>query len=843
MKSLYICLFCCLGAVAGWGQPINKATTGKLIQAAELAMENDNYYYALEKYQEAYDETKDRELLPVMADLYYQLRDTRRAERYYALMLRRDDEGKYAEKRFEYARCLKMNEDYREAIEAFEKFIAETGDARRKELAQAELTGAQMALELPETTKGVTVESAGTRLNTPSSEYSPVLNRTADRMYFSMINTKEVIYVEDENNQKQYAKIYQANKNDRGWGAASELDEKINRPGFHNSNVHVSPDGNTLFLTRAQLEGHELAQSKIYYSVGGDGNWRGPEEVIGVNGDWIAKHPAAGELFGQEVLFFVSDMDGGYGGFDIYYATRKGEGVYGDPVNLGPRINTVGNESSPYFRDGTLYFSSEGHPGLGGYDIFYTTWDGAGWSDPAHMGRGYNSSQDDRFFTLDEDGYYGLLASNRPGGRSIFSRTCCDDIYTVEIAKIYADLVVGVFTADKEVLKGATVELLSTQNDQPRTVSNETSEAGNRFDFDLELDMPYRVIASRKGYYPDTVQFNTVGLSESKSYVHRFYLEPIPQPDPEPQFDTITIEEPIVLENILYEFDSDRIQDEAEADLEVVYNLMTDYPEMVIELRSHTDYRGDDLYNKNLSQRRAESARRWLMRKGVERERIEARGYGETVPQTVSPQVARRYEFLKEGDVLTPGYIDSLPNEEQRETAHQINRRTEFKILEGPTTIVIDRKLLRKNEEKQVPDKQRLIREPDSNSLQIHKLSSLHGKTNLKGVPVMQFEERSVDLGTVKQGEQRQHRYEFVNRGDAPLKIAIVSACDCTTVDYPARAFKPGERGALEVVFDSSEKEEAETINIDIILENTYPPGAEDGEPIIETIQYTFDIQ
>jgi peptidoglycan-associated lipoprotein len=831
IASLFICL-----ALSAWSQPIQKASYSTMLKVAGERLDTKDYYNALEWYEKAYEERRDDRLVPIIADLHYRLRDYNRAERWYARLLRRDDENAFADMRFRYGRLLKMNGKYEEAIPELQRFIDYTRNDTLKTLAQNELTGAEMGLELPNTTQGVTVEYAGRDINSAFSEYSAVLGRDGSTMYFAGFGDTDDVIIFDEVKPEYFARIFTSQKGDRGWDDPTPLGQEINRPGFHNSNVALSADGNTMFFTRATLDGNVMNGGKIYYSVGGDGSWGPAQELAGVNGDYIAKHPAPGELFGRAVLFFSSDMAGGYGGFDLYYATRVGEGAYGDPVNLGPRINTPGDEETPYYRDGTLYFSSTGHPGIGGFDIFYSAWDGQRWSDPTNMGKAYNTSVDDRFFSLDAEGYAGTLTSNRPGGRSVHGRTCCDDIYTVQIARLYADLVVGLFTEDRQILKGGTVSIIPMQNNRPGSPTRQEQETGNRFDFDLELDMPYLVIAEHEDYYPDTAQFNTAGLTESKTFEQRFYLKPKPVAPPEPLYDTITIEEPIVLENILYEFDSDRIEDEAESDLQVVKELMEQYPDMIIELRSHTDYRGDDAYNETLSQRRAESARRWLIREGVPRARMEAKGYGENVPYTVKAKDAALHDFLQEGDVLTPGFIDSLSNEAQREVAHAFNRRTEFQIIEGPTSIIIERKRLRRQENNEGPNRQQL---PGGDSIEIHPLSSLYGKKNLKGVPIMHFEERIVDFGAVKRGEQREHIYSFVNRGDTDLVISIISACDCTTTEYDTDPVKPGEGGRIKVIFDSTEKEEAEVIDVDIILENVMPGS---GAPIIETLQYKFDI-
>jgi len=833
-RILTLALLLAIGFGAAKAQPLRRAAYDVLLQSAAEQYENKDYYGALQKYEEAYDEKRDRSLLPIIAELNYKIRDYRGAERTYRNILRRDEENEFVDLRYPYGRMLKMNENYPEAVIEFEEFLKYTNNDSLRTLAQNEIAGAEMAMNTPPPTKKVNMENAGRDLNSRFSEYSPVFSRDPSTMYFSSFDTDDVIIVTEDSND-HFARIVMAKKDDRGWEDPEELDTKINRPGVHNVNVSIAPDGNRMFFTQAELQGNVMSSGKIYYSVGGDGAWKAAQEVQGINSDdYINKQPAVGELFGREVLFFASDMPGGYGGFDIYYATLESEGSYGDPVNLGPTINTPGDEETPFYFDGTLYFASTGHPGFGGFDIFYTLWDGSNWSDVTNMGNAYNTSVDDYSFALDNEGYNGLLTSNREGGRSTVSRTCCDDIYTFNVPKLAVDLVVGLFTDDRKPLTGGTVQLavMTPSGD----ANSQTSERGNRFGFELGVDMLYRIIATHPDYFPDTIDFNTNDVRETTTFEERFYLKAKPLPPPEPEFDTIVTEQAIVLENILYDFDDDRIREEAESDLQVVYELMTEYPDMVIELSSHTDNRGNDRYNEDLSQRRAESARRWLVRKGIDRDRIEAKGYGENQPQTVSAKQAAQHEFLNEGDVMTPEFIANLSSEEQQEIAHEINRRTEFKILEGPTSIIIKRTRLRK---KDANDRNSLIEMPQD-TMKISEMSTLYGREDLSGVPIMHFEERSIDFGMVKKGEKREHTFSFTNRGDVPLVIEFIDACTCTTVDWSEKPVEPGERGEIKVTFDSTEKEEAETIGITIFLENTVPVS---GDSIIEMLEYKFDIK
>lgn len=885
MKNTILLLALFIGSItAAFGQPINRPTYAVMIKTAQEQMEKKDYYRALEYYEQAYEESKDIELAILIADLNYMLRDYRDAEKWYSRALKPTKKNKnvdkWQDKRFEYARTLKMNEKYDEAIEEFDKYIQSATDPVRKDLAELEKVGCEFARVAKKPNEALTITNAGKEVNGKNSEYSAFLTNDNKEMYFSSIVGDDIVVIEDEKSDFT-AKIYKSTRDDKGWAAPTVLDENINRPEFFNANVTLSPDGRRMFFNREKLSGNVLTESKIYMSENSGGSWKPANELAGVNGNFIAKSPAVGELFGNEVLFFASNMEGGQGGLDLYYSTYKGNGQYGDPINLGPKINTIGDEDTPFYRDGVLYFSSTGHPGIGGYDIFMTTWNGTLWSKPQNMGKGYNSSVDDLYFMLDQEGYHGFLVSNRPaeGSRSVKNKTCCNDIYNVSLKKIEASLIAMSYDLEtKEPLNGVTVELVELKDGKPKVLDSKTNSGGNNFDFPLELDRAYLIIASAENYQNDTATFNTVGLFDSKTYNEKLELKPgrITK--------KIVRNEPFVLENILYDFDDDKILPPAEGDLQVIYDLMTKYPDMVIELSSHTDARGADEYNRQLSQRRAESARRWLTNKGITRARIEAKGYGETQPKTVDARNAQKFPFLKQGETLTEAFINALlPDSAKFEAAHQLNRRTEFKIIAGPTSITIEEEQLiqignrkvdgsepktqpQKEEPKPKPNNQRRpapsnknrnkgnetpggdsirpvpvikIEKPGISPDSIHPLSSLYGKKDLKGLPIMQFEQRIYDMGKMKKGEIKEYTFHYTNAGDTPLEIDIISVCECTAYDFSPSVVKPGEKGWIKVVFDSSKKDESGDSDVDIYLKNMDPVL---DAPIFERVKYKFEL-
>ncbi len=660
-------------------QPINKSSTDQLKVFGEELYENGDYVNAIEKLKEYIKEERDDiEAAYMVADASYKIRDYKYAANRYALLIRKDKgQGTYKKDLFNYARSLKQLGQYEEAIPVFEEFLEFTQDEKVKAMAQIELAGAIEAVDMLETL-GLNVERIESKeINSKQSEYSPTYANDGETMYFASFDENKLIRL-DGTNEDYHLKLYKAKKGKKGkWEKPEALDMEINRPDFHTGNVKFSKDGETMYFTRSEIDPstNEVTSSKIYVSYGADGNWSPPQEAQGVNGAFLAKHPAPGELFGREVLYFSSDMEGGDGGFDIYYATKKGDGIFGEPVPL-IGINTIGDEETPFYKDGNLYFSTTGLPGMGGYDIFYSTWNGTKWSKPTNMGKGYNSPLDDVFFSLSPDGYSGFLASNREGTSSVESNTCCNDIYEVLLTKVEASLITGAFTEDKQPIDSSDFQLVEVVNNTPGKTEFKNSGTTNKVNYALEIDKAYMVIANKEGYFPDTIEFNTVDLDETKEFAKVLYLKKKPEPvkPKEPDFETITINQAIELKNILYDFDDDKILPDAEKDLMVLLDLMNKYPEMKIQLNSHTDAQGKDKYNQELSQRRASSAKRWLIKNGIDVRRIRAVGKGET-------------EIRNE-------CVNGVKCDDDQ---HRFNRRTEFVILEGPTTIQVEKRQFKKS--------------------------------------------------------------------------------------------------------------------------------------------------
>lgn len=651
-------------------QPLNRSTPDAMLKSAQEAEATGNPYAALEYYEDLYKDTKNKDYNVKVALLNYQLRDYARAERLLSRIVLRDRKNEYTELKYWYAMTLKHNGSYADAEDMFNLYLAEGTDPEKIASSKLEIAGCKLGRKARQP-ENLMVNNLGKKANSPQTEASP--SYSGGELYFSSMASKEVITLDGKEGD-WFAKIYSAapagqSSQSGEYGAPVPMGTQINREDWHQGNVSITADGTTMYFTRVQMENNYVKESRIFFSRKGSDGWGAANEVAGVNGDYVAKHPCEGELFGEKVLFFVANIPGGEGGFDIYYAPKKSEGVFGLPVNLGKVINTAGEEASPFYQDGKLYFSSNGHPSLGGLDVFESQWNGSVWSAPVPLPLGINSSLDDQYYTRSPDGMSGFLVSNRPGPNNLKSKTCCDDIYAWEIERIKVDLMVTTFRLRRKgektnpPLEGCKVQVVDVSDKDPLNIDTKTNSAANDFSFTLLPDRSYVVIAEREGYQPDTVAFNTTGVKKSTSVDKKLTLRLKKPPKPR----VIKRDEPIRLSQIYYDFDKADILPDAEKDLQFLVDLMNQYPDMKIELSSHTDAQGKDDYNEKLSQRRADSAKNWMVAKGIAPDRIVAVGNGEKF-------ILNR---CKNG-------VD-CPDEE-----HRFNRRTEFKIIAGPTSITIE---------------------------------------------------------------------------------------------------------------------------------------------------------
>ena len=394
----------------------------------------------------------------------------------------------------------------------------------------------------------------------------------------------------------------------------------------------------------------------MYTKRNGD-KWSDPRNLGLLPDSLVAAHPSISK--DGLTLYFVSDLAGGFGKKDIWKVTRLKPGdAWSKPVNLGPDINTAGDELFPYIReDGTLYFSSDGLIGMGGLDIFEAKPQPDGSWVVLNMKTPINSFADDFGIAFEDGNEKGIFSSTRKGKEN-------DDLYSFELPPLRFN-VTGLVKDEKTglVINQSVIQLIASDGSNLQAESG----TGGDFKFTLKADVDYIFLASKKGYLNGKEKETTKGQDKSRDFMVTMLLTPI--------------DRPIDLPNILYDFDKWDLRPESMVSLDKLVETLIDNSNITIEIMSHTDTRNTEEYNMILSQKRAQSVVDYLVSKGIEIERLTAKGYGKSSTKVVDATIAAQYPFLKAGTQLTEQFVNSLPNDEQREIAHQINRRTEFKVL------------------------------------------------------------------------------------------------------------------------------------------------------------------
>ena len=465
------------------------------------------------------------------------------------------------------------------------------------------------------------------KFNSRRGEFSPMLyGEKYDQLYFTSSRTpKGANKDKDETisaiTGQRNNDFFLVKQDEQGnWLAPVELEDEVNTE-FDEGTPSFSKDGNTMYYTYCAQDPEGPRTSEIYVSTRSSAKWgKGTRASIVKDSVTALGHPAVSP--DGKYLYYVSDAVGGFGGKDIFRSRLVGND-FGPMENLGPDINTPGDEMFPYVRDSvTLYFASNGHPGMGGLDLFKATQDSTGKWHVENLKAPINSMGDDFGITFEGDKEKGFFSSNRNDARGY------DHLYSFELPVITI-FIEGIVS-------------------------------------DVERDIRYVMMASARGYLNQNFELKTGPEEKNETYIVDFYLSPISKP--------------VVIENIFYDFDKATLRPESQKALDEMIKMLNDNPNVTIELGAHTDRKGSDQYNERLAQRRAQSVVDYLIAGGIEKERLEAKGYGESVPKVINKKMAKNYDFLNEGDVLTEEFILTL-TPEQQEIADQINRRTEFKVL------------------------------------------------------------------------------------------------------------------------------------------------------------------
>ena len=494
------------------------------------------------------------------------------------------------------------------------------------------------------------------KFNSRRGEFSPMLaGDKYDQLYFASSRSKDkdakVSAITGQNNNN----LFLVKQDEKGaWLAPVELEDEVNTE-YDEGTPSFSPDGNTMYYTYCAQDPEGPRTAEIYISTRSSAKWgKGTRATIVKDSVTALGHPSISP--DGKYLYFVSDAVGGFGGKDIFRARVAGND-FGPMENLGEEINTPGDEMFPYVRDSvTLYFASNGHPGMGGLDLFKATQDSTGKWKVENLGAPINSMADDFCITFAGKEERGFFCSNRNDARGY------DHIYSFERPTITIFIEGIVNDVDEYPIEDATVRIVGKDG---LNVKVPVKKDGT-YRVELERDIRYVMMASARGYLNQNYELHTGPEEKNETYIVDFFLSPISKP--------------VVIDNIFYDFDKATLRPESKKALDEMIKMLNDNPNVTIELGAHTDRKGTDQYNERLAQRRAQSVVDYLIAGGIEAARLEAKGYGESVPKTINKKMAKQFDFLKEGDVLTEEFILALPPEQQ-EIADQINRRTEFKVL------------------------------------------------------------------------------------------------------------------------------------------------------------------
>ena len=548
------------------------------------------------------------------------------------------------------AQSQHMEGKYKEAIKSYEQFLEK---APKNVLARDGLRGSQNAARIKANPTRYKV-AAAKLFNSRRADFCPMFFDAAhDVLYFTSSTEKSKGTAKSEVTGTKNSDIYFSKKNEKGvWQRPEAVDGELNTD-FDEGITSFSPDGTTMYLAKARREENASTSVEIFTSQRSEAKWSAPVKLE-ITADTLSAYGDPAVSPDGNWLYFSSDMPGGQGSKDLWRINLK-ERV-GSLENLGDVINTPGDERFPYVRsDSVLYFSSNGHAGMGGLDIYRATLTPSGGWNVENMGWPMNSSYDDFGITVG-DGESGFFSSNRNDARGY------DHIYSFVKPELKITISGYVLDRDEEPVPNAVIRIVGDDGSNQKAIG----KTDGTFQFNLQRGVKYVMMAGAKGYMNGKQEFVSDMAEEDAEYAVDFILAAMTKPQ--------------VIENIFYDFDKATLRPESKTALDSMVMILKDNPQIVIEMASHTDRWGNDNYNLKLSDRRAQSVVDYLIAAGIDPSRLRPKGYGETRPKTVTKRIARLYPQFKEGDVLNEEYIEKLDKPDQ-DAADQINRRTEFQVI------------------------------------------------------------------------------------------------------------------------------------------------------------------
>ncbi len=651
LSPLYILLIFILLSACG--------TPERSIKRGDAAMAIGEYCEAAAQYKKGYsripptDRKRRGEVAYKMGDAFRRYGNTARALGAFRNAARYGQNDTLTQ--FYIGELLRMQGDYRGAEKAYQTYLDSfPSDERARQMLQSlsEATG------IKERGSAYTVKME-TMFSGSRSDYAPAYNGDeATTLYFS--TTRPAVTGSDLSGitGMKPGDIYMVRKDEKGkWKSPEPVEGGLNTENDEGATA-FSSDGKTMYLTVCRTDPQYPRMAEIWTSQRADAGW-GKPAALKITADTLSSYAHPAPSPDGRWLYFTSDMPGGYGGTDLWRARMDAHGV-GSIENLGPEINTEGNECFPAFRpSGELYFSSDGRtPSLGGLDLYRAKQDTITehWT-VVHLPAPMNSPADDFGITFEGWHNRGYFSSNRStGGRG------WDKIYSFSYPEVLQTVKGWVYEQDGYELPEALVYIVGNDGTNEKL----SVKSDGSFEMAVTPGVDYLLLATCKGY----LNFRNNLHADSLEVEHQHVL----------QFPLPSINVPVLVRNVFYEFDKADLTPESTAALDRLTNMLKENPNVTIELAAHCDYRGNDDYNLRLSQRRAESVVRYLTEHGIEAERLTAKGYGETVPKIVNKKLLETYPFLHEGDTLTVPYILALPADQQ-EVCNALNRRTEFRVL------------------------------------------------------------------------------------------------------------------------------------------------------------------
>ena len=637
---------------------------------ADLAFGRKQYTEAADRYKKAYrrvrrnKDERDRISFQI-AECYRLIGLTKRAEPYYKRLLKSEYPNTHPEVYLYMAETYKMNEKFKDAIEMFQIYAEKVPEDPRGLLGVETTQLIQEWMENP--SKYQLTELKKVNSSKDSDFGACWTNNNYNEIIFTSTRDAATGKEKDGITGQEFADFFLSKQDRKGdWSSPTLADESEN---INTEASEGTPFMNSkytkLYFTRCQNGAHRKNGCQIMVAgrSGGSFSAARPVEIAGVDTLDIVGHPTLSS--DELIIYFAAERKGGFGGNDIYVAMRENVSEpFKHPFNLGERINTPGNEVFPFLRyDTTLYFASNGHGGMGGLDIFVTSMDTAGeWGEPRNLKYPINSTGDDFAIMFHPNEERGFISSNRGNGRGL------DNIYYFEEPPILFTFSGTVKDAKtKQYVSNAAVRMVGSDGSNNMTRTNEKGYF-NFSDSQMNKNTTYDITIDKDNYFTLTAQETTIGLEFSKDIQKDFDIEPIPQ-------------EPIMLPDILYDLSKWDLKPQFEDSLQGLIETLQVNPTITIELASHTDARDTDEHNDILSQKRAQSVVDYLIIRGIDPLRLTAKGYGERVPRTIQKDITVKGYTFKAGTRLTEDFINKLPNNDVKEAAHQMNRRTEFRIL------------------------------------------------------------------------------------------------------------------------------------------------------------------